>query len=263
MRRNATTILAALLVMALSAASANAAMVVFQDNFDNDGLATNTGVGGGLDRYTRQGDTWVDNGDLSGNSMGGNDRGNVFSLNSFDLSKGFSLEVSYSIDNIGSTGANRVNIGLIDELPEVQDNGTYVTTFLASNLDKYGIGMNMTTQTGPQGLTFADDAGAGSVTSLSNAQTISTGTHTFLIEMDTESNWSYSIDGATATTGTIGGDGFDLTRDYQFFAYVQDYRYNKINISSVTLTAVPEPATMAMLVAGLPALWLRRKREAA
>lgn len=100
------------------------------------------------------------------------------------------------------------------------------------------------------------------MTALSNAQTISTGTHTLLIEMDTESNWSYSIDGAPATTGTIAGDGFDLTRDYQFFAYVQDYRYNKINISSVTLTTIPEPATMSLLVLGALGVLARRKRRA-
>jgi len=227
----------AMVSLALLAAPASALTVVYQDAFDDDGIDVNTGVGGGLNRYARQGDTWVDNGDLIGNSTGGNDRGNVWSLNSFDLSAGFSLEVSYTIDNIGAGGANRVIIGLIDALPETQTNTTYITHFLADNQSKsYGIGMNMTTDTGPQGLNFADNTG--SVTPLSNEQTILTGTHTFLIEMDTESNWSYSIDGATATTGTIAGEGFDLTRDFQFFAYVQDYRYNKINLHSATLSTL-------------------------
>ena len=227
-------------------------IILYQDNFDNDTLATNAGTGGGLGRYSRQPGTlgvapegtgsWVDNGQLSGNSTGGNDRGNVYSLNSFLLTGGFRLEVSYSISDISSANNNRVIIGLLDQIPNPQNDTTYVTHFLAANQDRYGIGLNMTTDTGAQGLNFANDAGAGSVTSLSNAQTISVGTHTWVLEMGATGNWSYSIDGATPTTGTIGG-GFDPTRDYHFFAFVQDYRNNQFKVDSVALSVVSEPST--------------------
>ncbi len=244
MRRKRTRIALTLAVVALAslvltAGAANAQTVVYQDNFDNDGIDVNTGIGGGLEAYNRQGGPWLDNGDLDFNRTGNNDRGNVYSVNSFDLSDGFKLEVSYTFDSLRINDANRICIGLIDELPAVQDNSTYVNDFLnRSTQDKYGIGMNLTNEDGSQGFNFATDSAAGgpALTSLSNAQTITTGTHSFVLEVDSSSNWSYSIDGAPATTGTIDGSGFDFARDYQFFTYGQD-NHHHLKIQSVTLTS--------------------------
>lgn len=202
----------------------------------------------------------MDNGTLSGNSIGGNDRGNVYTTNSFSLTGGFKLEVNYAISDLSNINANRVNIGLIDKdsIPTVQDSTTYVTTYLSANQDRYGIGLNMTTDYGPQGLNFANDEGAGTLTSLSNAQTLTIGTHTWVLEMGTAGDWSYSIDGATATSGTIAG-GFDLSREYHFFGYVQDYRNSRIEINSVTLTQVPEPGVFSLFA--LTGLVLCRRRR--
>ena len=207
------------------------AQIVYQDNFDNDGVETNTGIGGGLLPYNRQGDSWLDNGDLDSNRGGNNDRGNVSSLNTFNLTGGFKLEVTHTINNVTTIDANRAVIGLLDaaDLPETQTNTTYITDFLNRDLDNYGIGLNLTIQNSTQGLNFADGA---NLNLLSNAQTITAGTQSWVLEVDADGNWAYSIDGAPATSGT---STFEVARDYHFFAYMQD-NHNGLVLNSVTLT---------------------------
>jgi hypothetical protein len=70
--------------------------VVYHDTFDNDGLATNAGTGGGLEAVTSLGVNWVEDGDLFRGSGGAGDRAVVSSLNSFDLSGGFTLTVKWT-----------------------------------------------------------------------------------------------------------------------------------------------------------------------
>jgi hypothetical protein len=247
--------LAAFAGLAFAATSAHAA-VVYQDNFDSDTIATNTGIGGGLGAYERQGGPWIDSGtDLDFNRSGSNDRANVYSLNTFNLTGGFKLEVTHSIDDITTSGSDRAVIGLLDaaDLPASQDNGSYVTDFLNRDLGQYGIGMDLTNGDSTHGLNFSDGT---DLNELSNAQTITTGTQSWVLEVDAAGNWSYSIDGATATTGT---SAFDVTRNYHFFAYAQDNDVNLV-IHSAKLTVVPEPSTTALLGLGGLALILRRRK---
>jgi hypothetical protein len=68
--------------------------------------------------------------------------------------------------------------------------------------------------------------------------------------MDADSNWSYSIDGAPATTGTIGGDGFDLSKSYSFITRNQPRRASQI--IAVTLTSTgPTDANLPDVDAGV------------
>jgi hypothetical protein len=90
------------------------------------------------------------------------------------------------------------------------------------------------------GLQYSD--GVSISQQLSDEQTSGvSGIHTVVLEMDADRNWSYSVDGAAPTTGTIGGDGFDLTRTYSFFVRNQKSSIGN-NIQSVTLsTTVARP----------------------
>lgn len=260
MKINNNPVLLAAVALLSMPGLADAATIVYQDNFDNDGLATNTGIGGGLFAYDRQGGPWLDNGVLDSNRNGNNDRGNAISINAFDLTGGFTLEVTYEIDDVTTTDANRAIIGLIDstDVPATQTNTTYITDFLNRDLNMYGIGLNLTVQNATQGLNFADGT---DLVGLSNAQTISTGTHTCVLTVDSDSNWSYSIDGAPATTGAVPG-GFNFATDYQFVTFMQD-NHNHLKIDSVTLTAVPEPAALSLLgLAGLALTLMRRRTRA-
>ena len=239
MNRNKTVwTLAAVAMTTLVLMSTSAdAQIVYQDTFDDDGLDVNTGIGGGIADLNIPGasvaEFFDDGNDLdmvTGGGWGGN-RGYAESLDGFNLSGGFTLEVTYTVQIPSGGNANRAMFGLWD------GNGTNPSeNFLGTNNDRYGIGVNiLSTNQGSTGLNSADDAGAGSITPLSDDQIISGGMHTLVLEMDTADNWSYSIDGAPASTGTIGA-GFDLSRTYNFIVYAQDNE-NDVRVLSVTLTA--------------------------
>ena len=247
-------------LVGLFAAPAIAATVVYQDNFDNDGLATNTGVGGGLTvAFARRGG-WVENGVLEATGTVGSTNGSVHSTSGFDLANGFTLTVTYNTATVAAGEVNRVNIGLIDAAAfgvTSSDAGSTRNPF-SDNNDKYGIGLNLTPDLGDQGLNFADDAGAGSVTFLSNDQTIAAGTQTLVLTMDDSSNYSYSIDGATATTGSVPG-GFDYSRDFNFFASYQSFPH-EAEIREVTLSVIPEPSSLTLVGLGVLGMFSRRRR---
>jgi hypothetical protein len=54
----------------------------------------------------------------------------------------------------------------------------------------------------------------------------------------TSNSWSYSLNGATPTTGSFVTP-FDTSKKYRFIAYAQDAR--RQNISSITLTKIAKP----------------------
>ena len=154
-------------------------------------------------------------------------------MNGFDLQNGFTLEVTYNVVDVQS----RLTIGLLEEAGAVQDAGGLATS---GAVPYHGIVFNPVAYDGQNrypnavGLQFSD--GTNATQQLSDAQARGgVGIHTLVLQMDADSNWSYSVDGAVATTGTIGGAGFDLTRDYRFFVRNQQSSIAN-NIQSVTLS---------------------------
>lgn len=75
------------------------AQIVYQDNFDNDGLGINTGIGGGgansAFNFT-SGPEWIEDGDLSAGDAGTGAHIWFFtSENTFSVAGGFTLEVEF------------------------------------------------------------------------------------------------------------------------------------------------------------------------
>ena len=103
----------AVLAACLMFAGQASADIVFQDNFDNDGLATNAGTGGGFSQFTISG-SLTDDGNLTAPSTGHNGRGNFLTTDSFDLTGGFTLTASFDVGTGASVqgNASRAAIGL-------------------------------------------------------------------------------------------------------------------------------------------------------
>ncbi len=246
----------------LGTQNASADIILYQDNFDGDGIEANAGIGGGLKIAGGLYRDWIESG-APGSGLyftaGGNGGTNqsLATINSFDLSGGFQLTVSYTMTNSGS-GA-RFTMGLMDSdlNSPYQIGGNCVTSTgtdpragllmsaaTALNQYAYGIGfVPYAAGTGLlNGLTFTNGNGTTGVNSLlSDAQTRTSGSHTLVLTMDAASNWSYSIDGAPATTGRIGA-GFDFSRRYRFVCYGQ---VAQATISAVTLTVPDNPNLVA------------------
>ena len=106
--------------------------------------------------------------------------------------------------------------------------------------------------------------GTGELIQLSNAQTIPiTGDNAFVLTLGTDKSYSYSINGATATSGTIvDGGTFDLSKEFYFNAYSQA---GTTTISEILLettsSATPEPSSYALMLLGLCGLVIISRRQ--
>jgi sialate O-acetylesterase len=192
---------------------------LYNDTFGNDGLGINAGIGGGMINKTWYGPSWVDDGNLTGpSSSEGWFRSLAYSASSFSISNGFTLDVTYDISKITIVGDERTTatFGLISDEAAVAD----MDFIFSREVNIYGIGMSLaeglTDGVGVQGL----HTDTGTLMPLSNDQTVTTGTdRTFSLTVKPDGSWSYSIDGATPTTGT--NLAFDLSKTYRFAAYVR------------------------------------------
>jgi hypothetical protein len=233
--------------------------LLYKDSFDNDGLSVNTGPGGGLINKTWLATDWTDNGDLYCPSGDPGDRACVSSMNSFNLSEGFTLTVKW----VGAVSENGNSFGLSTTqiTSTAADNDWLGWGGVGGNRDKadialkhafYGIGFVFAgngdiTDPYDTGLKFNNasglpkEDGSGQLIQLSDAQSWRTdgSTNTLVLAVEGD-QYSYSINGAAATTGEIvaGAETFDLSQPFYFNAYSQ---WDATTITEVMLESMAEP----------------------
>jgi hypothetical protein len=239
------------------------AEVVYLDSFDNDGLGTNDGTGGGASSISLYGGaSWSDNGNATYANAGTNFRNAslLISDSIFQSDDGFQVSVTYYSDGIINDGRSLFSFGLLEDASNYSGN---VNPFVNST-SSYGIGANVIyhdATSATRGLWFADGT--------SNTLLDASGTEQeFVASANTEvimsvlsdgsggADWSYSIAGVTEASGNIAV--FDFSKSYNFAAYGQDDNDVK-RITSVSIEAIPEPTVLAMLgLSGFGMLILRR-----
>ena len=163
-------------------ASANAAVVVYQDTFDDGDLSTNPGIGGGFSQEITGGAGFTEaGGSIDADTGANNNRGYGFSTNTFDLSTGFTLEFTANASALGNNSANRFSVGLAAAGADFATFSLSGRNFLGDNRAAFeSVGVDFTTDNNSQGLSYNDGFGnpstppdpTGTVTLLSNAQTI-------------------------------------------------------------------------------------------
>lgn len=236
------------IAVSLTASISQAATVVYQSDFTGAaptladvGLVKSAGAAGG---------SWAidaTNDQLDGVG-GGNGRSNVSTISSFQSDGGFTLDVTFTT----FAAMTRFSFGLVDAAYTISGSGDWLNSSLAG---AYGIGFSTAGSGTGDYLGFNNDAGT--VTELSSTQgdaTVGTTPQTMSITV-TATDWSYSLNGAAATTGT---HTFDTSRDYVFTSHA--HRNGNAAFDNITVCAVPEPSSTALLSLGGLALILRRRK---
>jgi hypothetical protein len=196
------------------------------------GLATSAGVNG----------TWkldTTNKVIAGQRTGGNPRASVYTTNSWQNADGFTLYITFNQQIAGA----RYSFGLVTSDYTI---ASATDSFNAGSTGAYGIGF---TACGEKGDSLVFNNGTTSSV-LSTAQGANIpGTLESMYITVTPNSWSYSLNGAPATTGSFVTP-FDTSKSFRFVAHAQDV--DNQYIKSITLTKIPaNPVTPAELKASL------------
>jgi hypothetical protein len=189
----------------------------YADAFDCDGLSMNNGTGGGMEATVINTLEFSDGGNLTASqSSTGTHRAEVHTTNAYSMVNGFALYVTYNVDLIETELADTATFGLIEEVDDLDG------LFFGDSNGFDGIGVSLTTRSDDgvnlQGLNGFDSDGTPRL-SLCNDQVITAGSNkTCCLTVSADGTYSYSIDGAVASTGTTS---LDLSREYHFAAYTQ------------------------------------------
>ena len=228
------------------------AAVVYQSDFTgvaptlaDVGLVKSAGAAGG---------SWIidaTNDQLDGVGAG-NARSNVSTIDSWQSDGGFTLDVTFVW---ADTSPTRFDFGLVDAAYTISASSAWLSSSLPG---AYGVGFSPTIG-GADGLFFNDGGDpTATVSSISTAQgDITIGaTQTFSMTI-TADTWSYSLNGAAATTGT---HTFDTSKSYRFTAHAQSNDQATFDNITLSTIPVPEPSSIALLGLGGLAFALRRRR---
>ncbi|MGJ8653079.1 MAG: LamG domain-containing protein [Opitutaceae bacterium] len=211
--------------------------VLYEDTFDNDGLTTNTGIGGGAANRTMQAHSWSDDGDATFNTIGTSFRRRalLYSQNTFQSDTGFKLTVNYTTGSIGDTAAHNFSFGLISSDTDLSAYTGYNP--FRVNGSVYSIGANITSDggTSTRGLNFADGSTVASLDESGTvAQFLTNASTEVVIEIGQAGLWSYSINGVVEASGQLPAD-FDLSKNYHVVVYGQDDNGGGKSIQSLKL----------------------------
>ena len=208
------------LVVVLSLAAVSHGDEGYQSDFTGTTLAS-----AGLEKSAgAAGGSWAVDGTKLVGVGGGNARANVYTTDSWQSDSGFILDVTFW----GSSAFVRHDFGIVDAAYTISASSAWLSSSLAG---AYGVGFSTTIGV-TDGLFFNNDAG--NLTTLSTAQgDFTTGIPQTISITVTSNSWSYSLNGAAATTGT---HTFDTSRSYRFTAHAQSC--DKANFANITLTPI-------------------------
>ena len=183
-----------------------------------------------------------------------NGRANLNTINGWTNAAGLQVEVSWLQTAAGTWS----EFGLMDANVAISANPP-----LQNVAAQYGIGFAIN---GGTTSAFIRNTNSTAELVLSTAQGAYTvnALNTMLFTV-TSTNWSYSLNGAAATTGTFATP-FDTSKGFRFYSFLSTPTANALNgsyVSDITVSSIPEPATIGMLGLGaIITVLIRRTRLA-
>jgi len=180
-------------------------ITVYQDSFDGDGLDVNNGTGGGgLAIRIRSTDAfeWSDdsgNGLEAGTAAAGGDITTFHSLESFNISEGFTLEIVFDLPSVGTSPlpANHLSFGLTTAVAADANDDDVGSEFLSTSTtiptaDAIGFSLGIRRGSVDSGLIEWDADGNGETglyTALEAITFTEGNDQTLTLEVDSDGTW--------------------------------------------------------------------------
>ena len=237
-----------LLMVGLIAAGSAHATIIIQDDFSGDGTGnlngTTADIGGTWTAHTRSGVQWLDDGSIASSSAA--DDYTAFIALPHEIAVGEIYTLTATLD---STTAPFCFVGLFEK---IESDAVVIEDRLQHSnrgvmMDFHGPSNRRWSNTGPVGTQINGDMVASSATTMTLVIDASTG-------RDTLNNVSFYIDGVFQETSSFNLTGLDT------LGIGSETAPGALDLGSVSLDVIPEPATLGMIVAfGGGMLFIRRR----